>query len=173
MKLQLPLLFMALLLLTIASCNKDSVSSGPTYPVISGYTSTDNTGVPTNISTDPSDWTLNDKLGYYETPLFESLHSSIIYSADDSSIVMNPAFPNATTGQFSLAFQKPSDTYLHLRVVNKSFEQLIAADSISSSFIALNLNGLVDSSDDMVRVYYVFSRHDTSVYRGHGDIKLK
>lgn len=169
------LIFIALCsvyILLSGSCKdkNSNPSSNSSTPIISGYTATDNNGN-LNGLVDNSDWTFTSDWVGQEFDLFE-YSDSINYFLQDSTIVMHPAFPNSNSGIFHLNYQKETHTYFNIRVINKNWEVLISADSIVGNNIALDVQGLVDNSGEMVRVYYMFTKNDSCLYKGHGDIQL-
>ena len=160
-------------LITFSSCEKEHTPSNShnSIPVFSGYTATDKYGVKTGLE-DATDWTYDDIFLAREFDLFTPMDSTLAYYVHDSDIWVSPAFPNSNSGLFSLTSQSPNEVYWHLRVVNQRWETLITVDSVNAHTLNFNLQGLTDSSDEFVRVYYFFTQNDSCVYKGHGDIKL-
>ena len=58
-----------------------------------------------------------------------------------------------------------------IRLVNQEFDILVATDSIYSKNMAFKLDELNISANSMLRLYYMFVRNDSCLFKGHGDIK--
>lgn len=161
----------------ILGCKKEdnNIVSGGTQnsntPPFNGYTATDITGVPMGL-TDSTDWTTNDTWLTVEKELFDDYESFVNNCPLDSNLTVYPAYPNPTADLFFLTFVKDSSARFRIRIVNQQFDKLISADSIYSNNIAIDLNGLITSSDTMVRAYYMFVLNDSCLFKGHGDIKI-
>ena len=169
----IPLLF----LIIFFGCKKDkkvsgSGSVGASTPVVfSGFTVTDNLGAANGV-VDSTDWTYDKSWTQSEKQLFMGFKSNLDSCFKDAGISIFPAYANPTTGTFSLAHKPVSNTLLNLRIVNKKFEKIVSADSVSSGTIAIKLDGLINNTDTLVRVYYLFTRNDSCVYKGHGDVRV-
>lgn len=138
-------------------------------PLFSGYTSTDNVGVPTGL-TDATDWRTDDTWSDMEKALFANYSIYNDNCAPDTGISIQPAYPNPSSNVFFLAMEKDSATWFGIRVVNQDADVLIATDSIYPSNIVFDLSGLTTPSDSLVRAYYMFVRSDSCMFKGHGDI---
>ena len=160
----------------IIGCNKEENNSIPTdnqniIPTFSGYTAMDEVGNPIGV-TDTSDWTNDDDWMIKEKALFEDYESLSHKIPFDTSLKIHPAFPNPCSEIFCLALVKDSTTMFRARLVNQEFDILIAADSIYNKNMMFKLDELNISTDSILRLYYMFVKDDSCLYKGHGDIKI-
>jgi hypothetical protein len=160
----------------IIGCNKEENNSIPTdnqniIPTFSGYTAMDEVGNPIGVA-DTSDWTNDDDWMIEEKALFEDYESLSHKIPFDTGLKIHPAFPNPCSEIFLLALVKDSITMFRAKLVNQKFDILIAADSIYNKTMMFKLDELNISTDSMLRLYYMFIKDDSCLYKGHGDIKI-
>lgn len=166
-----------LLLLTIFwGCNKEDDKSDQddqlVFPAFSGYTHTDPIGYVLG-EPDETDWTYDENWVQAEKDLFEDYASFYHVSSYDTSIKLHAAYPNPLTDIiFNLEYLKDPGVYLSVRLVNQEFEPLIKADSIKSNSVSFKMDEFSISSNTLIRVYYLFFRNDSCLYKGHGDIMV-
>lgn len=160
----------------LVGCKKDdsNIQTGSTltnYPLFTGYTSTDNNGAPTWL-TDSTDWTNDTSWISSEKSLFPQY----LYLTHDfepySSIQFHPAYPNPTTSTTNFYLTKATDIRLSFKVVNSNFNVIASSDSIYSNSFGVNTAAIISPVDTMIRIYYIFERNDSCLYKGHGDIKI-
>lgn len=160
----------------VVGCKKEDTNNTTTgntsqFPVFSGYTATDMNAVPMG-SADTTDWTHDNSWLTSEKNLFPQLQNMTSNFEPYASIYMFPAFPNPISATTNFLLSKESDVRFSFRVVNKNFNVLLSQDSMYSSTFALNTAGLTSSTDTMVRIYYLFERNDSCLFKGHGDLKI-
>jgi hypothetical protein len=173
---RLYILIIIILTSIIVGCKKDdsNIQTGNTsnnYPSFTGYTSTDNSGVPTGLN-DPTDWTNDTNWVYSEENLFPQLQFLTSDFEAYSNIEVHPAYPNPASSNPSVQITKASDVLLSFKVVNSTFNVIASMDSIYSNAFTINTETIISPADTMIRIYYLLERNDSCLYKGHGDIKI-
>lgn len=167
---------LAVLLIFNVGCKKDNTNnpssgSSTNFPLFTGYTSTDNSGVPMGL-TDPTDWINDTNWLPSEENLFPQYQNLINDFEHDTTIQIYPAYPNPTSSVTFFQLSKESDVRFSFRVVNKNFNTIASADSLYINSFGINTIDIASPTDTMVRIYYFFERNDSCLYKGHGDIKI-
>lgn len=79
------------------------------------------------------------------------------------------AYPNPTTGQFQVTFNKTVPTRVDLRLIDSECRTITSRDGIESNSFAFQAGS--GKKEGMVRLYYKFIE-DGCEYQGHGDIQI-
>ena len=155
-------------LLIASGCSKDGNNSPTgenqnTIPTFSGYTATDEIG---NLFgfVDTTDWTNDHGWVDLEKALFsdyELLYHNILF---DTSFKIFPAFPNPCSSIFLLNHHKDSASFFRFRLVNQDFIVLVEADSITSNYMAINLDQVNTGPGPLLRLYYMIVRKQDEVH---------
>ncbi len=132
---------------------------------------------------DPADWSRDSLWTEAERRLIEI---DGMDEAQGPGFELSPAYPNPTSGSFSLSLRTPSTEGLELRLalVNERFEPLRftagknslwirTLPSGGSHAISLDLTGLENFQPNAsCRLYYALVGDQLVWYKGRGDIRL-
>lgn len=131
----------------------------------SGITQRDDSGK--LISRDNDDWNLHDHWDEAELALFEKTYKTNCTPPSHFTIT---AYPNPTTGQFQVLFNKTNATRVDLRLVDSECNVLTARDGIESNSFGMQAKS--NKPNGVARLYYKFIE-DGCEYEGHGDIRIE
>ena len=131
----------------------------------SGITQRDDTGK--LLSLDKNDWTLRDHWNDAELALFDKTYKTNCTPPSNFTIT---AYPNPTTGQFQVTFNKTTATRVDLRLVDSECNILTARDGIEGNSFGMQASS--SKKNGVARLYYKFIE-DGCEYEGHGDIRIE
>ena len=161
-------LLIALLIFALScnSCDKDDEII--TLPTFTGFSLTDDNGQALS-NPDTTDWRVDDSWEQVEKDLFDL--PELPLCNDDG--VVSPAFPNPCGSVLGFRFISTANTTGYFRVVDKDFNVLVEADSVSfeagAKTISLNFSTV---NADTARLYYRIV-NGSCEYRGHGDVLVQ
>ena len=130
-----------------------------------GITNTDINGA--IISSDTTDWRIDDTWSMKESDLYSSVNRPMCSSQDSNKII---AYPNPCNGIFALHIEKELTSRIELRLVDQDYNILISNDSILQHNSQLNAGTF--GIKDTVRLYYKFVSGNCEL-KGHGDIIIQ
>jgi len=131
----------------------------------SGITERDDDGK--LLSQDKDDWTLHDHWDDAELALFGETYKTNCVAPSQFSIT---AYPNPTSGQFQVMFNKTEATRVDLRLVDSECNLITAKDGLQKNSAGLQARS--NKKNGLVRLYYKFIE-DGCEYEGHGDIRIE
>jgi len=131
-----------------------------------GITARDLVGAPIG-NADPDDWNFNDKWIENELSLFGTSLSEDCPLPESYRIM---AYPNPASSQVEVYIDKPDSARIAIRVVDRNFKVLMAADSLYAKSARFDFSKF--EVQDTVRVYYKIINKSCE-FRGHGDIFIR
>lgn len=165
----LPALLISLLIfaLSCSSCDDDDEII-PTLPTFSGFSLTDDNGQALS-NPDTTDWRVDDTWEQVEKDLFDL--SELPLCSGDGAV--SPGYPNPCGNVMNFRFASTENTTGYFRVVDKDFNVLVEADTVSfeagAKTISLNFSTI---NADTIRLYYRIVG-GACEYRGHGDVLVQ
>lgn len=145
----------------VASCRNQACEDIRSF---SGVTERDANG--NLIGPDNDDWTLRDHWSDGEISLFDTTYNTNCFPPSHFTII---AYPNPTTGQFQVTFNKTVATRVDLRLIDSECRAITSRDGIQTNSFAFQAR--TEKKVGMVRLYYKFIE-DGCEYQGHGDIQI-
>jgi len=130
----------------------------------SGITERDDNGK--LLKADKNDWTLRDHWTDGEMDLFDTTYNIKCPAPSHFTII---AYPNPTSGQFQVIFNKTVPTRVDLRLIDSECGIVSTHNGIETNTFAFQAGS--GKKDGMVRLYYKFIE-DGCEYQGHGDIQI-
>lgn len=170
-------LLLGLAVLVLSACRKEDGAGAPhgsprmACDSISGIWMTDVNGA-LIAAGDTDDWGHTDAWCPEVEALFGDL-PGVAWRTDEPDTLMIGAWPNPTTGQFVMAFDRDSLSLVDFRFVNAGQQLLLARDSMPQHHIVIDAGSLGLTEGELIRAYYRVVFPDGTAYRGHGDVQYQ